>query len=75
MGDTAEAVGAAGERVPTRLAAVFLPALLPRDGLIAFWDPEDGPLPAEDTQLTVVRPHPEQAHSERVDGSGALALL
>ncbi|MFJ9425055.1 SNF2-related protein [Streptomyces sp. NPDC101249] len=57
MGDTAEAVGAAGERVPTRLAAVFLPAPLPRDGLIAFWDPEDGPLPAEDTQLTVVRPH------------------
>ncbi|MEU2732250.1 DEAD/DEAH box helicase [Streptomyces griseoviridis] len=57
MGDTAAVAGGAGERVPTRLAAVFLPAPLPRDGRIAFWDPEDGPLPAEDTQLTVVRPH------------------
>ncbi|MDH6696994.1 DEAD/DEAH box helicase [Streptomyces griseoviridis] len=57
MGDTAAVAGGAGERVPTRLAAVFLPAPLPRDGRIAFWDPEDSPLPAEDTQLTVVRPH------------------
>ncbi|MFE1023706.1 SNF2-related protein [Streptomyces sp. NPDC058818] len=49
------AAGRAGERdeatrpeaatpsVPVRLAAVFLPAPLPRDGRIAFWDPEDGP--------------------------------
>ncbi|MFJ3492806.1 DEAD/DEAH box helicase [Streptomyces sp. NPDC086091] len=29
-----------------RLAAVFLPAALPRDGRIALWDPDDGPLPA-----------------------------
>ncbi|MET7473284.1 DEAD/DEAH box helicase [Streptomyces sp. NPDC005648] len=43
--------------VPVRLAAVFLPAPLPRDGRIAFWDPDGGPLPAEDTELTVVRPH------------------
>ncbi|MFC8867281.1 SNF2-related protein [Streptomyces sp. NPDC057148] len=28
--------------VPVRLAAVFLPAPLPRDGRIAFWDPRDG---------------------------------
>ncbi len=31
--------------VPVRLAAVFLPAPLPRDGRIAFWDPDGGPLP------------------------------
>ncbi|MDX3380786.1 DEAD/DEAH box helicase [Streptomyces niveiscabiei] len=44
--------------VPSRLAAVFLPAPLPRAGRVAFWDPEDGPLPAGDiTDLTVVRPH------------------
>ncbi|MFE6594165.1 DEAD/DEAH box helicase [Streptomyces sp. NPDC057781] len=48
------ATGRAGERdeatrpeaatpsVPVRLAAVFLPAPLPRDGRIAFWDPADG---------------------------------
>ncbi|MFJ8111916.1 SNF2-related protein [Streptomyces sp. NPDC096132] len=58
MSDTApvEQVG-----VPVRLAAVFLPAPLPRDGRIAFWDPQDAPLPAapaaEPTELTVVRPH------------------
>ncbi|CCK26417.1 helicase [Streptomyces davaonensis JCM 4913] len=47
------------DSVPVRLAAVFLPAPLPREGRIAFWDPEDGPLPAgpEPTELTVVRPH------------------
>ncbi|WP_326764978.1 DEAD/DEAH box helicase [Streptomyces sp. NBC_01591] len=28
-----------------RCAAVFLPAPLPRDGRIAFWDPDGGPLP------------------------------
>ncbi|MFD7938875.1 DEAD/DEAH box helicase [Streptomyces sp. NPDC059755] len=42
-----------------RLAAVFLPASLPREGRVAFWDPADGPLPttadAEHTELTVVR--------------------
>ncbi|MFE3034211.1 SNF2-related protein [Streptomyces canus] len=53
--------------VPVRLAAVFLPAPLPREGRIAFWDPEGAPLPAESpdadatpperTELTVVRPH------------------
>lgn len=47
----------AGQEVPVRLAAVFLPAPLPREGRIAFWDPEGGPLPAEDTELTVVRRH------------------
>ncbi|KQX63557.1 DEAD/DEAH box helicase [Streptomyces sp. Root1310] len=45
--------------VSVRLAAVFLPAPLPREGRVAFWDPADGPLPtaahAEQTELTVVR--------------------
>ncbi|WP_190035027.1 DEAD/DEAH box helicase [Streptomyces fructofermentans] len=30
----------AGPEVSVRLAAVFLPSALPRDGRIAFWDPE-----------------------------------
>ncbi|MEU6144138.1 DEAD/DEAH box helicase [Streptomyces sp. NPDC047081] len=53
----AERERGAGDSVPVRLAAVFLPAPLPRDGRVAFWDPEGGQLPAEDTELTVVRPH------------------
>ena len=64
MSDTAAVAARAGEReqgagtsVPVRLAAVFLPAPLPRDGRIAFWDPEGGPLTAAETELTVVRPH------------------
>ncbi|MGW1780068.1 SNF2-related protein [Streptomyces sp. NPDC002143] len=47
--------------VSVRLAAVFLPAPLPREGRVAFWDPADGTLPdttdAELTELTVVRRH------------------
>ncbi|WP_406724694.1 DEAD/DEAH box helicase [Streptomyces sp. GD-15H] len=50
------------------LAAVFLPAPLPRDGRIAFYDPEGDPVaptdptapapePAPRTRLTVTRPH------------------
>ncbi|MFI8192694.1 DEAD/DEAH box helicase [Streptomyces sp. NPDC085946] len=66
MSETAAAAGAtergAGEAagdtpVPVRLAAVFLPAPLPRHGRIAFWDPEGGDPPAGDTELTVVRRH------------------
>ena len=57
-----EVEGRAGEAartaVPVRLAAVFLPAGLPRDGRIAFWDPDGGGLPeGERTELTVVRRH------------------
>ncbi|GHI02650.1 helicase [Streptomyces cellostaticus] len=49
----------AGASVPVRLASVYLPAPLPREGRIAFWDPDGGPLPAHgDTdELTVVRRH------------------
>ncbi|KUN88565.1 helicase [Streptomyces griseoruber] len=58
--------------VPVRLAAVFLPAPLPREGRMVFWDPtappdgqdgSDGQIgsggggAAERTELTVVRPH------------------
>lgn len=32
--------------VSARLAAVFLPAPLPRQGRVAFWDPEGEPVPA-----------------------------
>ncbi|MGW3972797.1 SNF2-related protein [Streptomyces ardesiacus] len=43
----------AAASVPARLAAVFLPAPLPREGRVAFWDPEGGPVtglvPADDT--------------------------
>ncbi|MGW2833313.1 SNF2-related protein [Streptomyces sp. NPDC001286] len=57
MGDTAVVAEHAGAPIPVRLAAVFLPAPLPRNGRIAFWAPDGDPLPAEDTELTVVRPH------------------
>ncbi|GAA3874246.1 DEAD/DEAH box helicase [Streptomyces lacrimifluminis] len=47
--------------VSVRLAAVFLPAPLPREGRVAFWDPTgDTGLPGEGgshTELTVVRRH------------------
>ncbi|CAM5577637.1 SNF2-related protein [Streptomyces sp. NPDC091290] len=51
------ATASTDEHVPARLAAVFLPAPLPREGRIAFWDPDGDPLPAQDGELTVVRPH------------------
>ncbi|MEW2568118.1 DEAD/DEAH box helicase [Streptomyces sp. NPDC047070] len=56
----AEAGPGAGPKaeVSLRLAAVFLPAALPRGGRMAFWDPDgDLPLPTPDTELTVVRRH------------------
>lgn len=53
-----------------RCAAVFVPAPLPREGRVAFWDPDGGPLPtiggaqgqtaAETAEITVVRRHGEQ---------------
>ncbi|MFF2326043.1 MULTISPECIES: DEAD/DEAH box helicase [unclassified Streptomyces] len=55
-------------------AAVFLPASLPRDGRVAFWDPDGGPLPYPEEladpgnrapgsttgEITVVRRHGRQ---------------
>ncbi|MFF3482725.1 DEAD/DEAH box helicase [Streptomyces sp. NPDC002701] len=56
-----------GPEVPVRLAAVFLPAALPRGGRIAFWDPDGAtPVPAPDTELTVVRPHGAGARRQSV---------
>ncbi|WP_434588499.1 DEAD/DEAH box helicase [Streptomyces sp. A5-4] len=40
-----------------RAAAVFLPAELPRDGKVAFWDPEGDALPGASAEITVVRRH------------------
>ncbi|MDX3646158.1 hypothetical protein, partial [Streptomyces sp. MB09-02B] len=48
----------AGISVPVRLAAVFLPAPLPRHSRFAFWDPAGAdPPPGAAEDLTVVRPH------------------
>ncbi|GGJ54703.1 DEAD/DEAH box helicase [Streptomyces brasiliensis] len=52
-----ESTGALGDSVPARLAAVYLPAPLPRDGRIVFWDPEGGAPPGEGEELTVVGRH------------------
>ncbi|MFF4398823.1 SNF2-related protein [Streptomyces sp. NPDC001480] len=72
MSGTAATAGRAGgppehgEAVPLRLAAVYLPAPLPREGRIAFWDPDDTPATPEAArapadvrrdELTVVRRH------------------
>ncbi|NEA90746.1 ATP-dependent helicase, partial [Actinospica acidiphila] len=59
---TAEGVVTADGLVAPSLPAVFLPAPLPRDGRIAFYDPEGADMPPEAgdarrTDLTVVRPH------------------
>ncbi|MES9525046.1 DEAD/DEAH box helicase [Streptomyces capoamus] len=47
--------------VPVRLASVYLPAPLPREGRLAFWSPDGDPLPAgtglAQQELTVVRRH------------------
>ncbi len=59
---TAEGAVTADGLVASSLPAVFLPAPLPRDGRIAFYDPEGADIPPEAagarrTDLTVVRPH------------------
>ncbi|KOV83523.1 MULTISPECIES: DEAD/DEAH box helicase [unclassified Streptomyces] len=50
-----------GLPVPARLASVYLPAPLPRQGRLAFWAPDGDPLPtasgADSEELTVVRRH------------------
>ncbi|NED38162.1 hypothetical protein G3I64_37665, partial [Streptomyces sp. SID8499] len=47
VGAAPAGAGAAGgaDAVSVRLAAVFLPAPLPRDSRIAFWDPDGETLP------------------------------
>ncbi|MGW7169178.1 DEAD/DEAH box helicase [Streptomyces sp. NPDC054884] len=58
---TATAAEPASVSSCVRLAAVFLPAPLPREGRVAFWDPAGDALPAapqaQRTELTVVRRH------------------
>ncbi|MFI6356557.1 DEAD/DEAH box helicase [Streptomyces sp. NPDC050743] len=49
--------GQAGNPVPVCLASVYLPAPLPREGRIAFWDPEGGSVPGDTAEITVVRRH------------------
>lgn len=69
--------------VPVRLAAVYLPAPLPREGRIAFWDPAGEPLPAASgnpEELTVVRRHGAGVRRRQVPALGlplaeALPLL
>ncbi|MEW2619254.1 SNF2-related protein [Streptomyces sp. NPDC048106] len=86
MGGTAvvaERVAAGGDAVPMRLAAVYLPAPLPRAGRIAFWDPAGDPLPTDagdPEELTVVRPHGAGVRRRQVPALGlplarALPLL
>ncbi|MFJ8076027.1 DEAD/DEAH box helicase [Streptomyces sp. NPDC096176] len=40
----------------TTAAAVFLPAALPREGRVAFWEPDGRPLAGASGELVVVRP-------------------
>ncbi|MGM0345201.1 ATP-dependent helicase, partial [Streptomyces sp. Adlamb9] len=69
--------------VPVRLAAVYVPAPLPREGRIAFWDPAGEPLPAasgDPEELTVVRRHGAGVRRRQVPALGlplaeALPLL
>ncbi|MDN3265179.1 hypothetical protein QWJ26_36310, partial [Streptomyces sp. CSDS2] len=60
----------AGHPAWARLACLYLPAPLPRDGRLAFWDPAGDPLPQapEGTteELTVVRRHGTGARRHRV---------
>jgi superfamily II DNA or RNA helicase len=68
---TATAPESASASVPLRLAAVFLPAALPREGRIALWDPSDEPLPTPAgevgrTELTVVRRHGSSVRRRQV---------
>ncbi|MEU2596089.1 DEAD/DEAH box helicase [Streptomyces hirsutus] len=61
-GPAGAAIADAAAEIPVGLAAVFLPSALPRDGRVAFYDPESGPAEAAPehaprTRLTVTRPH------------------
>ncbi|GGT35558.1 helicase [Streptomyces kurssanovii] len=56
MGSGTEAVTSMGTAALRAVAAVFLPAALPREGRVAFWDPNGRALPGADGEITVVRP-------------------
>ncbi|MFF7235173.1 SNF2-related protein [Streptomyces collinus] len=58
VAERTEGTPGTGNPVPVRLASVYLPAPVPREGRVAFWDPDGGPLPGTATEdLTVVRRH------------------
>ncbi|MFJ3231881.1 DEAD/DEAH box helicase [Streptomyces sp. NPDC086787] len=57
-----------GERVPVRLAAVYLPAPLPRDGRIAFWDPDGGPVAADGGKAEDGRAEGWKVEGEKAEG-------
>jgi superfamily II DNA or RNA helicase len=75
MADRAAAAEPGSPSCRVRLASVFLPAPLPRESRVAFWDPAGGPLPAaaeeERTELTVVR---RQGATIRRKATPALSL-
>ncbi|MFE9452413.1 DEAD/DEAH box helicase [Streptomyces sp. NPDC006739] len=63
------------QSVPVRLAALYLPAPLPREGRVAFWDPDGAALPdgaagpggaGRHEELTVVRRHGAGVRRRRV---------
>ncbi|MEU1347124.1 DEAD/DEAH box helicase [Streptomyces sp. NPDC005795] len=56
-----------------RCAAVFLPAELPRDGRIAFWDPEGRPLPEPEDLWPGAGAQAGPAGPAEADGSGVRA--
>jgi hypothetical protein len=56
MGSGTEALTGTGTAALRAVAAVFLPAALPREGRVAFWDPDGRVLPGADGEITVVRP-------------------
>ncbi|MFE9781502.1 DEAD/DEAH box helicase [Streptomyces sp. NPDC005775] len=56
-----------------RCAAVFLPAELPRDGRIAFWDPEGRPLPDPEDLWPGAGAQAGPAGPAEADGSGVRA--
>jgi hypothetical protein len=56
MGSGTEASTGTGTAALRTVAAVFLPAALPREGRVAFWDTDGRALPGADGEITVVRP-------------------
>ncbi|MEV4685224.1 DEAD/DEAH box helicase [Streptomyces kurssanovii] len=73
MGSGTEAVTSTGTAALRAVAAVFLPAALPREGRVAFWDPDGRALPGADGEITVVRP--DGPHGPDVGGVTVPAVV
>ncbi|WP_228977942.1 DEAD/DEAH box helicase [Streptomyces sp. DH12] len=54
-----DTTGRQGAHAVSALAAVFLPAALPREGRVAFWSPDGGPLPREAPGPPATEPTPQ----------------